>query len=68
MGRAFPGPSISQIGDHRSVARQPALKPSRADFEVSSAYELGDSRFAVPPRWLIETQVFGFCCDWRFRK
>lgn len=34
----------------------------------SGPYELGDSRFAVPPRWLIDTQVFGFCCDWRFRK
>lgn len=56
-----------------AIAFRAELQPKQIErlavsVKRSGPYELGDSRFAVPPRWLIDTQVFGFCCDWRFRK
>jgi len=56
-------------GGHESIALIDLLKADGAYLSSGgSAYELGVSRFAVPPRWLIDTQLFGFCCDWRFMK
>ena len=52
----------------REFAAQAPSLPRALTRQGPSVYEFGDMREAFPPRWLSETQMFGFCCDWRFRK